>query len=131
MNKTELAIRNKEIRSRSNQRKSFFDSKEGKALNSYAQKVLRGEYLRQNLNILNRMGASPEAFNEALGMFGFGGITKAGTKLYHGTNKVFKEFDIKQSADGSIWFTDKDLNPTNQPSSNQISTYLISCRRSH
>ena len=31
-------------------------------------------------------------------------------KIYHGTDKVFDEFDVKKSADGGVWFTDrKDL----------------------
>lgn len=28
------------------------------------------------------------------------------TKIYHGTDKIFDEFDVSKSADGSIWFTD-------------------------
>ncbi len=27
-------------------------------------------------------------------------------KVYHGTNKVFKKFDIKNSTQGIVWFTD-------------------------
>jgi len=31
-------------------------------------------------------------------------------KIYHGTDKVFDEFDVEKSADGGVWFTDrKDL----------------------
>ena len=30
-----------------------------------------------------------------------------GVKLFHGTDKVFKEFDVTKAADGTIWFTDK------------------------
>lgn len=34
------------------------------------------------------------------------------TKLFHGTDKQFDEFDITKSADGSIWFTDNQLDIT-------------------
>ena len=34
-------------------------------------------------------------------------ILKTLKTIYHGTDKDFDEFDIEQSADGSIWFTDR------------------------
>jgi hypothetical protein len=34
-------------------------------------------------------------------------ILKILKTIYHGTDKDFDEFDIEQSADGSIWFTDR------------------------
>ena len=33
-------------------------------------------------------------------------VKAQGKEIYHGTDKVFKEFDVKKTPDGSIWFTD-------------------------
>lgn len=37
---------------------------------------------------------------------------KPGTRLYHGTDKTFNDFDTSKSADGSIWFTDNKADIT-------------------
>ncbi len=39
----------------------------------------------------------------------FAGSKAALTKLFHGTDKVFDDFDVRKTADGSVWFTDNKL----------------------
>lgn len=62
------------------------------------QEIARREYEYAQL--------TPEQKHEQLTGMAIGAFGAGIKPIYHGTDKIFKNFDVKKSATGSIWFTD-------------------------
>lgn len=63
------------------------------------------------INLQKRLDKLPESdrplYEEALKYDNVEEFIKGqGKEIYHGTDKIFDNFDVKQTPDGSIWFTD-------------------------
>lgn len=79
----------------------------GETLVWNVEKIKKPETLKGIWNKANKNNADDALIQEARKYKSAEEFVKEqGTQIYHGTDKVFKEFDIKKTPDGSIWFTD-------------------------
>jgi hypothetical protein len=63
--------------------------------------------LKQIWEEANKAEASPSLINEAKKYKTADEFINSKKKIYHGTDKMFDEFDVSKSQDGGIWFTDR------------------------